>query len=80
MHGSMTGWHEVRVDGSKPRRHFRLFCRLDTEALEVDRPILAVIAGMSKPVRTTFSGADYAQVRELGDEYFSRNPRSIKSD
>jgi hypothetical protein len=80
MHGSMTGWHEVRVDGSKPRRHYRLFCRLDTEALAVDRPILAVITGMSKPVRTTFSDADYAQVRELGDEYFSRNPRSMKSD
>ena len=57
MHGSMTGWHEVRADGSKPRRHYRLFCRLDTEALEVDRPILAVITGMSKPVRTTFSDA-----------------------
>jgi hypothetical protein len=46
----------------------------------VDRPILAVIAGMSKELRTTFSEADYAKIRELGDEYFSRNPRSIKSD
>lgn len=80
MHGAMTGWHEVRVDGSKPRRHYRLFCRLDTDAREVDRPILAVIAGMSKAVRTTFSETDYAQVRELGDEYFGRNPRSVKSD
>jgi hypothetical protein len=56
----------------------RLFCRLDTEPLDVDRPIPAVITGMSKPVRTTFSDVDYAQVR--GDEYFSRNPRSITSD
>lgn len=80
MHGSMTGWHEVRVDGSKPRRHYRLFCRLDTQALGVERPILAVIAGMSKEVRTTFSEAEYAAIRELGDEYFSRNPRSIRSD
>ncbi|WP_343710181.1 hypothetical protein [Mycobacterium sp.] len=80
MRGSMTGWHEVRVDGSKPRRHYRLFCRLDIEALEVDRPILAVITGMSKAVRTTFSEADYGKVRQLGDEYFSRNPRSVKSD
>jgi hypothetical protein len=80
MHGLMTGWYEVRVDGSKPRRHYRLFCRLDTEALGVDRPILAVVTGMSKPVRTTFSDRDYATVRKLGDEYFSRNPRSIKSD
>lgn len=78
MHGSMTGWHEVRVDGSKPRRHYRLFCRLDTEALDTHRPILAVITGMSKAVRTTFSEADYGKVRKLGDEYFSRNPRSVK--
>jgi hypothetical protein len=78
MRGSMTGWHEVRVDGSKPRRHYRLFCRLDTEARERNRPILAVITGMSKAVRTTFSEAVYARVRELGDEYLSRNPRSVK--
>lgn len=36
-----------------------------------------VIAGLSKQFRTTFSDSDYAAVRELGDEYFSRNPRSI---
>lgn len=75
----MTGWHEVRVDGSKPRRHYRLFCRLDTEALEVDRPMITVITGMSKAVRTTFSESDYLTARELGNEYFSRNPRSLKS-
>lgn len=80
MHGSMTGWREVRVDGSKPRRHYRLFCRLDTEALGVERPILAMITGMSKEVRKTFSEAEYAKVRELGKEYYRRNPRSIKSD
>jgi len=79
MHGSMTGWHEVRVDGSKPRRHYRLFCSLDTEALEVDRPMITVITGMSKAVRTTFSESDYLTARELGNEYFSRNPRSLKS-
>ncbi|QZA09011.1 hypothetical protein K3U94_07040 [Mycolicibacter heraklionensis] len=79
MHGSMSGWHEVRVDGSKPRRHYRLFCRVDTEALGTDRPILAVITGMSKAVRTTFSEADHLKVRELGTEYFSRNPRSVKN-
>ena len=76
MHDSMTGWHEVRVDGGKPRRHFRLFCLLDTEALETERPVLAVITGMSKPLRTTFTEADYSDVRDLGDEYRSRNPRS----
>ena len=79
MHGSMTGWYEVRVDGSKPRRHNRLFCRLDTAAEAVDQPILAVITGMSKPIRTTFSNKDYEKVRDLGDEYLSRNPRSLKN-
>jgi hypothetical protein len=28
MHGEMTGWFEVRVDGPQ-RRHYRLFCLLD---------------------------------------------------
>jgi len=75
MHDSMTGWHEVRVDGGKPRRHYRLFCLLDTEALETERPALAVITGMSKALRTTFTEADYSAVRDLGDEYRRRNPR-----
>lgn len=30
-----------------------------------------------KPFRTTLSDADYAAVRRLGDEYRSRNPRSL---
>ncbi|ORX14166.1 hypothetical protein [Mycobacterium szulgai] len=76
MHGSMTGWFEVRVDGSKPRMHYRLFCRLDYNAEGADRPLLVVIAGMSKPIRTVFSESDYSDIRDLGNEYFARNPRS----
>jgi hypothetical protein len=76
MHGAMTGWFEVRVDGSNPRVHYRLFCRLDYAAEGADRPLLVVITGMSKPRGTTFSDADYSDVRDLGDEYFARNPRS----
>lgn len=45
MHDSMTGWHEVRVDGGKPRRHYRLFCLLDTDARDTERPALVVITG-----------------------------------
>lgn len=76
MHGSMTGWFEVRVDGPG-RTHHRLFCRLDYDAEGYDKPLLVVITGMSKPFRTTFSEDDYAAVRELGDEYFAKNPRSL---
>ncbi len=34
-------------------------------------------AGMVKPFRTTFTERDYARVRQLGDEYRSRVPRSV---
>lgn len=76
MHGEMTGWFEVRVDGPG-RVHHRLFCRLDYEAEDSDQPLLVIITGMSKPFRTTFSDKDYAVVRALGGEYFAKNPRSI---
>jgi hypothetical protein len=76
MKGDMTGWFEVRVDGPK-RHHYRLFCRLDYDARNSDRPLLVVITGLDKPFRTELSRADYAGVRRLGDEYLSRNPRSI---
>jgi hypothetical protein len=82
MHGDMAGWFEVRVDGPKPgggkgRHHYRLYCLLDLAAEGVDKPLLVVVAGMDKPLRTTLSDADYAVVRELGEEYRARNPRSI---
>jgi hypothetical protein len=32
---------------------------------------------LDKPCRTELSDSDYAGVRQLGDEYLSRNPRSI---
>jgi hypothetical protein len=76
MKGEMTGWFEVRVNGAK-RHHYRLFCRLDYDTAERDKPLLAVIAGMDKPFRTALSAADYAAVRALGDEYVARNPRSL---
>lgn len=72
----MTGWFEVRVDGPA-RRHHRLFCLLDYDANGADRPLLVVIDGRDKPFRTILSAADYAAVRRLGDEYRSRNPRSL---
>ncbi|MGD9960156.1 hypothetical protein [Nocardioides sp.] len=76
MKGDMTGWFELRVDGPG-RHHYRLFCLLDYDAKGVDKPLLVVVDGRDKPFRTTLSAADYAAVRRLGDEYRSRNPRSL---
>ena len=82
MHGDMAGWFEVRVDGPKPgggkgRYHYRLYCLLDYDAKDVDKPLLVVVTGRSKPFRTKLSPADYRAVRQLGAEYLARNPRSI---
>jgi len=76
MKKDMKGWFEVRVDGPN-RHHYRLFCRLDYDAEERKKPLLVVIAGLDKPFRTRLTDKDYAHVRRLGEEYFSRNPRSI---
>ncbi|MEV4350647.1 hypothetical protein AB0J83_39825 [Actinoplanes sp. NPDC049596] len=76
MHGDMTGWFEVRVDGPG-RQHFRLYCLLDYSAAGRVKPMLVVVTGLDKPFRTTLSDTDYKMVRELGDEYRSRNPRSL---
>ncbi|MGN6612343.1 MAG: hypothetical protein ACTHLJ_11255 [Angustibacter sp.] len=76
MKGSMSGWFEVRIDGPK-RHHYRLFCLLDYEAEERKKPLLVVVDGRDKPFRSTLSDADYAAVRSMGEEYLTRNPRSI---
>jgi hypothetical protein len=76
MKGDMTGWFEVRVDGPR-RHHYRLFCRLDYDAKDQPKPLLVVICGLDKPFRTELSGADYRHVRDLGEEYLRRNPRSL---
>jgi hypothetical protein len=76
MKGDMTGWFEVRVDGPR-RHHYRLFCRLDYDAAGRTKPLLVVICGLDKPFRTELSDADYRHVRDLGEEYLRRNPRSL---
>ncbi|MFK5636067.1 MULTISPECIES: hypothetical protein [unclassified Ornithinimicrobium] len=76
MKGEMNGWFEVRMDGPG-RHHYRLFCLLDYEAKNEDKPLLVVVDGRDKPFRTTLSDADYAAVRRLGVEYRKRNPRSV---
>lgn len=77
MKGDMGGWYEVRVNGPG-RHHYRLFCLLDYEAEGRKKPLLVVVAGLDKPFRTVLSDSDYRSVRELGEEYRKRNPRSTQ--
>lgn len=78
MHGDMSGFYEARADG-EGREHFRLFCVLERDGASVGLggPSLVIITGMRKGFRTTFTDKDYAHVRALGAEYFSRTPRSV---
>jgi integrase len=76
MKGYMSGWFELRADGPR-RHHYRLFCLLDYEAKAREKPLLVIIDGRDKPFRTVLSEKEYADVRALGEEYLSRNPRSI---
>jgi hypothetical protein len=82
MHGAMGGWYEIRLTGPR-REQFRLFCLLENGTSEelaergLKRPAIAVIAGMRKPWRTTFSEREYQRVQALGDEYQRSYPRRI---
>jgi hypothetical protein len=67
----------VTVVNGRNRTHHRLFCVIDAAAQGSAKPWLVVVTGLSKPFRTTFSAADYKAIKRLGDEYFSRNPRSV---
>lgn len=60
MHGNMAGSFEVRADGSG-RHHYRLFCLIDLEAKDSDKPFLTVVTGLDKPFKTTLSDAYRAQ-------------------
>lgn len=77
MHGEMAGWYEARAMGPS-KRLYRVFCLLEREAEGLPGPSLVIITGLDKQTATAFSKADYRRVRELGDEYRSRSPRSIE--
>jgi len=82
MHGTMGGFYEIRLSGPR-REQFRLYCLLENGTMEelakrgLQRPAIAVITGMRKPWRTTFSEGDYRRVRELGTEHQQQHPRRI---
>ena len=81
MKGGMAGYYQVKADGfeSGRRLHYRVFCLLErqTAANGLPGPSLIILGGMTKPYLTVFATADYARIRALGDEYFSRRPRSV---
>lgn len=77
MHDEMAGYYEIRARGGDTL--YRLFCILERPRPGLERPSVIVITGMTKPVRTGFSDADYASVRALGDEYRRRSPRSVSA-
>lgn len=76
MHGVMNGLYEVRVDGPPNRRHYRLFCILDSKA-KGRAPMLVILDGEAKPFRTEMPDKVYRRVRGYRDEYLARQPRSL---
>ena len=82
IHGTMGGWYEIRLTGPR-REQFRLFCLLENGTSEeiakrgLPRPAIAVITGMRKPWRTTFSDRDYKRVRDFGTEHQRNYPRRV---
>lgn len=77
MHGDMAGFYEARAMGPG-KRLYRVFCILEREAEGLPGPSLVIITGLDKTNETAFSKADYRRVRELGEEYRARSPRSIE--
>lgn len=77
MHGEMAGFYEARAMGPG-KRLYRVFCIPEREAEGLPGPSLVIITGLDKPNETAFSKADYRRVRELGEEYRARSPRSIE--
>lgn len=78
MHDEMSGYYEVRVDGSQ-RKHYRVFCLLERDGaqLGLGGPSIVLIDGREKAFLTELRKEDYAAVKKLGDEYRRRKPRSV---
>lgn len=83
MHGSMSGYYEIRLTGPG-RRHYRLFCLLENGTAKelkergFNAPQIVVINGMVKPNATKFTDAVYRKsVRALAEDYLSKLPRPV---
>lgn len=81
MSGDLAGVYEVRADGPPNRTHYRLFCVLDTKALDsrgnTAPPLLVLLDGAAKPFRTRMPDKVYARVRGLREEYLRRERRCL---
>lgn len=75
MHGDMAGWFEART--KRGQTLYRLFCLLDRGGPGLPSPTIILVTGGAKPNESAFSKRFYADVRRLGDEYQSSDPRSI---
>ena len=75
MHGDMRGWYEARKDFQ--RRHYRLFCLLDTKARSRAKPLLVVVDGRDKARGTVIDDKEYKKIRALGERYRKTQPRPI---
>jgi hypothetical protein len=81
MHGDIAGWFEARAHGPQTQRPewptpLPAYCLLDYDAKGVHQPLLVLVTGLSKPVRTALSKRDYAGPR-AGTQYCARNPRNL---
>ncbi len=78
MKKEMKGYYEVRD------RHrgqlYRLFCLLERNGKDagLTGSSVIVLCGMTKANGTAFTKEDYAWVKQLGEEYMKRTPRSVK--
>jgi len=80
MHAPMTDYHEVRVRGDIPggaKMNFRVFCYLDRAGPGLPGPAIAIVAGITKPLRTAIAPADYADVKRIAERYRATSPRRI---
>jgi hypothetical protein len=75
MHGDMAGFYEARTRGPN-KMLYRLFCVLEQDGAGLGGPTIVIIDGMAKKIGTTFTKAEYARVKALRDEYYSREPRN----
>src|SRR5690606_27200950 len=69
MHGDMRGWYEARKDFQ--RRHYRLFCLLDTKARSRAKPLLVVVDGRE------IDATDYKKIRAPEERYRKTPPPPI---
>ncbi len=77
MTETMGGVYEARDKLGKEL--YRLFCLLDRQAHQhgASAPLLVLLGGANKPVRTAMPNDVYEEIRLFRGHYLSTNPRPI---